>query len=161
MQFKVGDQVVHPAYGVGHIAKIEEKQLYGKGLRQFYKITLPRRSLWIPVEVGSAVRLRAVTTSRDLDRYRHLLKSHPVPLTKNHHHRHRELIRRLKQGSFHVICEVVRDLTAWGTRKPLGPTDRATLHKTREILQQEWAIAAGVSVAEATKEVDALLRAKS
>lgn len=159
MRFKVGDQVVHPAYGVGHIAKIEEKQLYGKGLRQFYKIALPRRSLWVPVEVESTVRLRPVTTRRDLDRYRHLLKSHPVPLTKNHHHRHRELITRLRQGSFHVICEVVRDLTAWGARKPLGPTDKATLQKTREILQQEWAIAAGISVAEATKEVDTLLRA--
>jgi RNA polymerase-interacting CarD/CdnL/TRCF family regulator len=100
-----------------------------------------------------------VTVKSDLGRYRNLLKSQPISLPKNHHHRHRELLSRLKQGSFRVVCEVVRDLTAWGWRKPLGPTDTATLHKTRKSLYQEWATAAGVSNLEAIKEIDTLLAA--
>jgi CarD family transcriptional regulator len=159
MQFKVGDYVVHPAYGVGHIIKIEEKQFSEKGTRLYYKVTLPKRTIWIPVEAQGALGFRLVTAKTDLDQYRALLKSRPVPLNKNHHRRHLELVSRLKQGSFQVVCEVVRDLTAWGWRKPLGPTDTATLQKTRESLYQEWATAAGVSIAEAIKEVESLLLA--
>jgi CarD family transcriptional regulator len=158
MQFKTGDFIVHPVYGVGHIVTIEEKQFSEKGARLYYKITLPRRTVWIPVEVHAAIGLRLVTAKRDLDQYRNLLKSSPVPLHKNHHRRHLELISRLKQGSFQVLCEVVRDLTAWGWQKPLGPSDTATLQRTRESLFQEWTMAAGVPMTEAIKEVESLLR---
>lgn len=158
MQFKVGELIVHPAYGPGRIVKIEEKQFPEKRARLYYQVTLPERTVWTPVETRRDSGLRGVTAKRDLNHYRNLLKSQPVPLLKNHHRRHRDLLSRLKQGSFKVVCEVVRDLTAWGWRKPLGPTDAATLQKTREKLFQEWAIAAGVSRAEAVKEVESLLR---
>jgi CarD family transcriptional regulator len=159
MQFKIGDFVVHPVYGVGHIIKIEEKQFSEQEARLYYKVTLSKRTVWVPVEAQGTLGLRLVTAKSELDRYRTLLKSRPVPLDKNHHRRHLELVSRLKQGSFQGVCEVVRDLTAWGWRKPLGPTDTATLQKTRESLYQEWATAAGVSISEATKEVESLLLA--
>lgn len=159
MQFKVGDSVVHPVYGVGHIVKIEERQFSEKEARLYYQITMPNRTLWIPVEAHEVIGLRLVTAKHDLDQYRNLLKSRPVPLKQNHHQRHLELGDRLKQGSFRVLCEVVRDLTAASWRKPLGRSDTATLKKTRESLCQEWATAAGVSIAEAIKEVESLLGA--
>ena len=158
MQFKVGDFVVHPAYGVGRIVKIEKKQFFKKGMRLYYKVALPKNTIWIPVEAQTIIGLRLVTAKSDLDQYRDLLKSPPAPIPKNHHQRHLDLVSRLKQGSFQVVCEVVRDLTAWGWRKPLGPTDKATLQKTREKLHREWATAAGVPIAEAIKEIDSLLR---
>jgi RNA polymerase-interacting CarD/CdnL/TRCF family regulator len=159
MQFKVGDVVVHPVYGVGDIVKIEEKRLSGIGARIYYEITLPRSTIWIPVKAQAAVGLRLVTARSDLDQYRNLLKSPPVPLNNDHpQRRHLELARRLKQGSFQVMCEIVRDLTASGERKPLGPIDKATLQKAQERLYQEWAMAAGISIAEATKEISTLLQ---
>lgn len=157
MQFKVGDLVVHLTYGIGRIAEIEEKRFFEKEACLYYKITLSRRTIWIPVKSEETTVLRLAVAKRDLDQYRNLLKSPPVPLEKNHHRRHLELINRLKQGSFRDVCEVVRDLTAWGRRKPLGQTDTATLQKTRESLYQEWAAAAGISTTEAIKEVDSLL----
>jgi CarD family transcriptional regulator len=160
MQFKVGDNVVHPVYGLGHIVKIEEKQFSEIGATHlYYKITLPRSTIWIPIEAQAIIGLRLVTAKRELDQYRNLLKSRPVPLNNDDPQRHVELASRLKQGSFRVVCEVVRDLTAWGWRKPLGRTDAATLQKTRDSLYQEWATAAGLSMAEATEEVESLLRA--
>jgi CarD family transcriptional regulator len=159
MQFKPGDFIVHPVYGVGQIVNIEEKQFSDKGVRPYYKVALPKRMVWVLVEPQGAIRLRLVTSKNELDQYRQLLKSQPLPLDKNHHRRHLDLVTRLKQGSFQGLCEVVRDLTAWSWRKPLGPTDTITLQKTRESLYQEWATAAGVSRAEAIKEVGALLLA--
>ncbi|MEW5957789.1 MAG: CarD family transcriptional regulator [Chloroflexota bacterium] len=157
MQFEVGNFVVHPGYGLGQIVKIEERQFSGKEARLYYQIALSRRTVWIPVEAEEDNGLRAVTAESELDRYRQLLTSRPVPLLKNHHRRHRELFSRLRQGSFQTVCEVARDLSAWGWHKPLGPTDMATLQKTLESLYQEWAVAAGISKTEAIKEVDSLL----
>jgi CarD family transcriptional regulator len=157
MQFNVGDLIVHPAHGVGQIVEIEEKQFSEKGESLYYKVVSAKRTVWIPVEAHEA-ELRRVTAKSELDRYRKLLKSPPVPLDKNHHRRHLDLVKRLKLGSFQVLCEIVRDLTAWGRRKPLGPSDTTILKRSWENLYEEWATAAGVSTAEATKEVEALLR---
>ncbi len=118
---------------------------------------MPSSTVWIPVEAQATIGLRLVTAKSDLDQYRDLLKSRPAPLHKDHKRRHLELVTRLNQGSFQVVCEVVRDLTAWGWRKPLNRTDAVTLKKTQESLYQEWATASGVSIAEATKEVNSLL----
>ncbi|MCK6627161.1 MAG: hypothetical protein L6R45_18545 [Anaerolineae bacterium] len=159
MPFKVDDLVVHPAYGIGRIAEIEEKRFSEKEAQLYYKIIVAKRTVWLPVKVEETNGLRLVTAKSDLDRYRHLLKSQPVPLEKNHHRRHLDLLSRLKEGSFQGVCEVVRDLTAWGWRKPLGQTDTAMLQKTRLSLYQEWATAAGISTTEAIKEIDSLLLA--
>jgi len=158
MKFKVGDFIVHPVYGVGHLVKIEEKQFSEIGALLYYQVTLPRSTVWIPVEAQATIELRLVTAKSDLDYYRDLLKSRPVPLHENNKQRHLELVSRLNQGSFQVMCEVVRDLTAWGWRKPLGRMDSVTLKQTQESLHQEWATADGVSIAEAIKEVKSLLQ---
>ena len=158
MQFKVGDSVVHPVYGVGDIVKIEEKRFSETEKQLYYKVALPKNTIWIPVEAQTTIGLRLVTAKGDLDQYRDLLKSPPAPIPKNHNQQRRKQVSSLKQGSFQVICKVVRDLTAWNLSRPLGPVDKATLQKTRERLYREWAIAAGVSITEATKEIDALLQ---
>jgi CarD family transcriptional regulator len=159
MQFKIGDMVVHPAYGIGSITEIEKKRFAEQGVQRYYKIKLPRRTLWLPVETLEASGLRLITAKSELDQYRSLLQSPPIALETNHHRRHLELANRLKEGSFQVMCEVVRDLTVAGWQKPLGRSDAATLQKTRERLLQEWSASAGVSTTEASKEIDTLLRA--
>lgn len=157
MQFKIGDLVVLPVYGIGHIRAIEEKRFSEQGARLYYKVVLTKSSVWIPVEAHEVSGLRPVTIKSELDHYRNLLQSPPIPLEKNHHRRHRDLVSRLKKGTFQIICEVVRDLTARGWRKPLGQADTTLLQKTRQKLYQEWATAAGISTTEAIKEIDSLL----
>ena len=158
MAFQVGDFVFHPAHGVGHIVRLEEKRFVREKARLYYEVSTPKSTIWVPVETYEAVGLRQVTAKYDLARYRSVLKSQPATLEKDHHKRQRELADRLKQGSFQAVCEVVRDLTARGWRKPLNEADGALLRRARENLCQEWAASKGVSVAEATQEVEDLLR---
>ena len=157
MQFKIGDLVGFPTYGIGHIKEIEEKNFSEQGARLYYKIALSNRTIWIPVEAHEVSGLRLITAKSDLDYYRSLLKSPPVPLEKNYYRRHNDLTSRLKQGSFQVMCEVVRDLTGSGWQKPLGRSDATLLQETRKRLLQEWATSASVSMAKATSEIDTLL----
>ena len=159
MQFKVGTAVVHPVYGVGRIVKIEKKQFPDIKVRRYYQIDLSNRNtIWVPVEAQADIGLRLVTTNKDLDQYRRLLKSQPVILDSNDSKRPVALANRLKEGSFQVMCEIVRDLTASDEGKRLGTTNRSLLLKARESLCQEWAVAANISETEATQEIDSLLQ---
>ncbi|HEY4690395.1 MAG TPA: CarD family transcriptional regulator [Anaerolineae bacterium] len=159
MQFKAGDDVVHPAHGVGHIVRLEERQLAEAELRWYYVMTTEKGTVWVPVHSAGSIGLRTVTAKQELDQYRHLLKSRPTPLERDHKKRRLEVNTRLKQGSFRVLCEVVRDLTAFGWHGRIGEGDAAFLTKLRDNLRREWAAAAGLSMPEADQEVDSLLLA--
>ncbi|HLF27789.1 MAG TPA: CarD family transcriptional regulator [Anaerolineae bacterium] len=158
MQFKAGDCVVHPAHGVGHVRRLEERRLAEDEPRLYYVIVADKATLWVPVDPQQATQLRELTPRRDLEHYRDLLKSSPVSLQKDHYKRRLEIAERLKQGSFEALCAVVRDLTARGRKKLLNEADASLLQKIRLDLCREWAASAGVSLAEAIHEVDSLLQ---
>jgi RNA polymerase-interacting CarD/CdnL/TRCF family regulator len=157
MKFKVGAGIVHPDYGLGHITAIEEKQFSDIEACRYYKIAFPKLNIWVPIEAQAAIGLRLVTAKRDLDKYRNVIKGRPVLFNGDLPKGHEELAGRLKKGSFQTLCEIVRDLTVSGWQKPLGVSVKTILRKTQERLYQEWATAAGISIAEATKEIDTLL----
>jgi RNA polymerase-interacting CarD/CdnL/TRCF family regulator len=157
MLFKTGDCVVHPAYGVGTVDRLEEKRFTGSETRLYYKVDLSNGTVWVPIETENVCSLRPVTTKTDLARYRKLLKKQPADLNPNHRERHVELVQRLRSGTLQVFCEIVRDLTAMSWKKSLNEADVALLRKAREALCQEWAVAKGVSLADADRELEALL----
>lgn len=157
MQFEVGDTVFHPVHGVGHITAISENRFVGNQNRQYYEVATEKSTIWVPIEASATIGLRRVTVKRDLARYRSVLKSHPTWLDDDHGKRRLYIANRLKEGSLDVACQVVRDLTARGWNKRLTQVDTIALRKVREGLDQEWAAAEGVSIAEATQEIDALL----
>ena len=157
MTFKVNDWVVHPQHGVGQIEKLELRQFGSRTEQMYYEISIPDGTIWVQVE-GSSCGLRKVITRRDLAKYRDLLRSRPTPLNENHRQRQIEIAERLRQGSFQARCEVVRDLSALGWYKPLGEGNATLLRVAHQKLNEEWAMADGVSLSEATSEVKALLQ---
>jgi CarD family transcriptional regulator len=157
MPYKIGDRVVHPAHGVGSIVGFAERDFAGQPEQLYYEISIHGGTVWVPVEGPHASRLRPLTNPRDLSRYRKLLKSPPEKLDQDNRKRQVELSERLRQGSFEVLCEIVRDLTARGRQKPLNQADSNWLRRAREGLCQEWAESAGVSIEEAIQEVEAIL----
>lgn len=52
----------------------------------------------------------------------------------------------------------MRDLTALGWYKPLGEGNATLLRVAHHAVYQEWATAEGLSLMEATREVEALLQ---
>jgi len=157
MQFKPGDNVVHIAHGVGHVVCLDEKRFSGQEARQYYEVATQKGTIWVPIEAQPSTRLRQLTPQADLGRYRSVLKSRPGSLDPDHRKRHLQLAERLKDGSFKVLCEVVRDLSAHGWNRPLSEGDSARLRKVRQDLCDEWAVAAGVEPATAGQEIDELL----
>jgi RNA polymerase-interacting CarD/CdnL/TRCF family regulator len=156
MRFRTNDWLVHPQYGVGRVVKLETKQI-GLGTRlEYYEIAISTGTVWVPVE-GHPSGLRKVTLKDDLGRYRVVLKGRPTPLAADHKQRHLTLVERLKESTLQAKCEVVRDLMAFRWSKSLNESSSMMLRSTRHFLCSEWAAAEGLSIAEATDEIDALL----
>jgi RNA polymerase-interacting CarD/CdnL/TRCF family regulator len=159
MEFRPGDDVVHPNYGVGSIVRLEERQLAEAHMRLYYRLAFGKTTVWLPVDTAAASGLRPVTATRDLDRYRTLLRSRPVELDRDFKKRRLDINEQLTHGSFQLVCEIVRDLTALGWYRPLAGVDASLLSRVREGLWQEWAVSTGQPLPDAIDEVTTLLRA--
>lgn len=158
MQFKVGDEVMHASHGNGQIVAIEEKRLSGREPRLFYAVAISNGMVWVPTDSGSAASLRPLVSNSDLIHCRALLKGRPTQLNTDWRQRGRDRTNSLREGSFEIRCEVVRDLTAYGWPKPLRESDASALRKIQEAVCQEWATAEGVLPSEASREITALLQ---
>ena len=156
MDFKIGDRVVHPQYGVGHVVKLEDREFEPGVMRRYYEISIPGSTLWVPLD-QSTFGLRKLAGRRELERCREILSSRPMPLTDDLRLRQSDLSARLKVGSIVAHCEVVRDLSAYGAHKPISGTIAAFLRVAQDVLCQEWSMVEGITLAEANAEISLLL----
>jgi CarD family transcriptional regulator len=158
MAFRIGDCVVHPAHGVGHVKKIEARKFGRKDAILFYRVVTDKCTVWVPAETYETYGLRPVTEKNELRRYRRLLGSKPIPLDQDHRIRHADLIARLRLGTFQDVCKVLRDLNAYSWKKQLNEADAAMFQRIYEALCHEWAIAASIPSTEADQEIKDLLQ---
>ena len=157
LTFEVGEEVVHPQYGVGRIVKLEDREFERGSTRQYYEILIPGGStIWVPVDLQNSG-LRRLAQRSDLVQCRVILQAQPAPLTVDGRVRQSELVSQLKRGTIASQCEVVRDLSAFVAHKPAYGTITAFLDAVRGVLNQEWAIVEGISLPEATSEIGSLL----
>jgi len=158
MQFQIGDQVVHPVYGVGTVKTLTKQRFAGEKVRQYYEVATGGPTVWVPInEQGSTV-LRGIALKKSLGACRQLLSSVPVPLVKDRKARQLEIATRLQGGLLPALCEMVRDLRAQSQRKPLGITEDDLLRKTFKALCDEWAASDGVTAQTALHEIETLLQ---
>jgi RNA polymerase-interacting CarD/CdnL/TRCF family regulator len=156
MAFKIGDKVVHPQYGVGHVTKLEDREFEPGVMRRYYEIAIPGSTLWVPLDLPT-LGLRKLTVKSEIDRCRQILSSRPAPLTEDARLRQSDLSARLKEGTIAAHCEVVRDLSAYSAHKSISGTIATFLRVTQDVLCQEWAAVEGITLAEAVVEISFLL----
>jgi len=156
MQFKVGDRVVHPQHGLGHVNKLAIKQFVQGEKRPFYEISFPGSTLWVPLNLSTSG-IRKLTVKSEIVSCRRLLKAPAAPLNNDPRLRQTELIDHIKEGTLIAHCEAVRDLTAHGWHKPLSGGIAVFLRTTQDVLCQEWAAVEEISFEEAAIEIGSLL----
>ena len=156
MKFAIGDKVVHPQHGVGFVAGLEEKQFEPNAACMYYVVSIPDTTLWVPVDLSTSG-LRKLGLKSELEECRQVLQATPHALNAG-----RELLAslssRIKQGTIIAQCEVVRDLTAFGWHKPLYGPLADFQRMSMNVLCQEWAAVKGVSQADASHEINILLK---
>jgi RNA polymerase-interacting CarD/CdnL/TRCF family regulator len=156
MKFSIGDRVVHPQQGVGYVAKLEEKQFEPNHPRMYYVVLIPDTTVWVPVDLSTSG-LRKLSLRSELEQCRQVLQSAPRTLTPDRGLL-ASLIGHINQGTLTAHCEVVRDLNAFGWRKPLYGPMAEFQRVIMNVLSQEWAVVEGISVIEASHEISVLLK---
>jgi CarD family transcriptional regulator len=155
--FAIGDRVVHPQHGVGHIVKLEDREFERGSIQRYYEIVIPGGStVWVPVDLSNSG-VRRLARKTEIAQCREILKSNPAPLTQDGRVRQSELVVHLKQGTIAAQCEVVRDVSAFVAHKPTYGTITAFLEAMLRVLYQEWAIVEGITIPEAANEINSLL----
>jgi CarD family transcriptional regulator len=158
MMFNIGDQVIHPQHGVGEVVKLEDRAFGSSVTRRYYEVSIPSAgsTLWVPLD-PPGYGLRKLAERNEIELCRVILASHPEPFKDDPRTRQANLINRLKQGTIREQCEVVRDLYAFGEHKSMYGSMAGFFRQTQNVLCEEWALVEGVTLEEATQEVNTLL----
>ncbi|MBL8056016.1 MAG: hypothetical protein JNK29_04925 [Anaerolineales bacterium] len=159
MSFQVGERVAYPAFGLGRVIARVTKSFFDAETQEFYEVAGEYSTVWVQVNEAEARGRRRLTRREELPRYQAVLAAAPAAVSADARQRQRDLAARLKRDTFQDLCEIVRDLSAYGRAAPLNAEDAAGLQKSRRWLCQEWAAAAGIPFEGATAEVDRLLEA--
>ena len=155
--FEIGEKVVHPHHGVGTITNLVDREFESGNSRRYYEISmLEAGTLWVPVD-EPALGLRKLTSKSELARCELILQSPPSVSALDPREMRKELARHLRDGTIIAQCEVVRDVTALGWKKPLLGTMADLRLVALHVLCQEWAAVSGIPLAEATHSIDAFL----
>ncbi|HEX9077567.1 MAG TPA: CarD family transcriptional regulator [Anaerolineae bacterium] len=157
MQFRIGDRVVHPMYGVGTVKSWTEQEFGGGQMREYYEVETDSATVWVPIDGQGATVLRGIASRHSLAECRRLLSSAPVPLDRSQKLRQIEIGSRLKGGLLPALCETVRDLRAFNSGATLPPSDERVLRRIYKALCEEWAASEGVSEQAALHEIEDLL----
>jgi CarD family transcriptional regulator len=143
MDFKVGENAVHPHHGVGEVTAVEIKEIAGHR-KTFYilRIVDSGMKVMVPTDAAERVGLRAVISKKEADKVLAVLKDNKVAVTSQPwNRRHREYIEMLKSGSPIEVAKVLRDLTRLKTDKDLSFGERRLLDQARSLLVTELALA--------------------
>jgi RNA polymerase-interacting CarD/CdnL/TRCF family regulator len=154
--FKIGERVVHHHHGVGTITNLVDKQFDSDTSRTYYEISIADGTLWVPVDEPD-LGLRGLTSKSELDRCGKILQGSPATSELDPRRLREELARHLRVGTIIAQCEVVRDVTALGWKKPLVGAMADLRRVALNVLCQEWAAVAEVPLGEATHRINAYL----
>ena len=141
--FALGDKAVYPAYGVGVIERIDEREIAGT-MMSFYVLRIldSEMTLMVPVNGVKNVGLRRLIKGSQVGRVFDVFKENDVVIdTTTWNRRQREYNEKIKTGSVFEIAEVMRDLYVLKKGKTLSFGERSMMDKARTLLIKELALA--------------------
>ena len=126
--YEIGSKVVHPCYGAGTIARIEEKSIDGSA-EAYYVIDTIANSM-------------------------QLVSPPQEEIEKDDRVRHSKMGEQLKSGSLEKVSLAVRALYFLGMRRPLGVVDRRHFKRGKDLLASELALASGSDIEAAERRIE-------
>jgi len=155
--YKVGDTVVHWAYGIGKIAAIDDKGIPGEPCF-YYVIEGNEQTLWVPVDENGKSSLHLPTPSTEFGQFISILRSAGEKMSDNPYQRENELDQRLQKMSLVDTCLIVRDLTYRSHSRKLSGNDIWVLKHAQSFLLDEWERSLGTPREKARVEMEWILK---
>ncbi|WP_061961588.1 CarD family transcriptional regulator [Demequina flava] len=142
MNFAVGETVVYPHHGAAKIQDIKKRTIKGEE-KTYLKLKVAQGDLTIevPAENVDLVGVRDVVDKEGLEKVFDVLREPYVEEPTNWSRRYKANVEKLASGDVIRVAEVVRDLSRRDTDKGLSAGEKRMLHKARQILVSELALA--------------------
>jgi CarD family transcriptional regulator len=154
--YSIGDEIVHANYGVGEIVGLEEKELMGE-TKSYYVVKTKDSTYWIPVKKLDNERIRPIATPETIkDSVVEALEAEPQEMADNYKTRRKRI--NDVNGEIIPMAQVVRDLSYRQATDRLNTTERQRLDKLKSRLATEWAASIGITVQNARKKINKILR---
>ena len=157
--FKVGDNAVYPAHGVGVIKRIDERDVGGKK-KCFYVLQVLENgmTIMIPTDNEKSVGLRGVVTKKEIKDVYTILKDRNVKIENTTwNRRYREYMEKIKTGSIYEIAAVLRNLFMLKHDKDLSFGEKKMMDTAKTLLIKELSIARKLDEETVEQELNMIL----
>jgi len=153
-KFDVGQYVVYPAHGVGHIKDIESQEIGGIKLDVFViYFEKDKMTLRVPVNRAEKAGLRRLSNEGDLDKAFDTLKGKAKVARGMWSRRAQEYEAKINSGSIVSVAEVVRDLHKNIDQPDRSYSERMIYESALNRLTNEVAAAENINNEQATQRV--------
>jgi RNA polymerase-interacting CarD/CdnL/TRCF family regulator len=156
-EFKVGDTVVHWAYGMGKVVAVDDKSSSGEPLF-YYVIETGEQTLWVPVDESGNSSLHLQTPSSDFGSFITILRTAGKKMSNNPYQRRKELDQRMQKRSLVEACLIIRDLSYRSRSRHLSSSDIRVLKLAQSLFLDEWVISLGTTRENARTEMEWALK---
>ncbi len=159
--FKVNEQIVYPAHGVGTVTAKEEQSIAGMTI-QLYVINFAHEKmiLRVPLERASPSGMRHLCTPEQIDKAIELLQGRARIKRTMWSRRAQEYEAKINSGSIKQVAEVVRDLFRSAEQPEQSYSERQLFEAAQERMAREVAAVRKFSQEEAIAEIQASLAKK-
>lgn len=154
--FKNGDQVVLPPYGVGIVSGTTTKQIAGNDL-QYYQVDFPNGTsrAFVPVSAPQEAGLRPALTREEVQSVLERLNNGRINLPKQWAARHRRVTDILTSGDPYQIATLGSELRRWDLERGLPDLDRQAYRRALRLLAGEISAVLCITPNEARTMMDA------
>ena len=114
--YSIGDWIVHKAYGIGQIKKIEKRSICGQKVRAF-RVKTKDSIFWVSLHSDDNPRIRRAVNKRKIRRELRTVKSKPEKMDKNDKTRNNRIVKVFEDNSIQKKAMLLRDLLALGNNK--------------------------------------------
>jgi CarD family transcriptional regulator len=148
--FKNGDQVVLPPYGVGIVSGMTTRTVAGSDL-QYYQVDFPNGTsrAFVPVSAPQEAGLRPALTQEEVKSVLERLTNGRINLPKQWAARHRRVTDILTSGDPYQIATLASELRRWDIERGLPDLDRQAYRRSLRLLAGEISAVLAITSQEA------------
>ena len=139
-EYTVGDWVVHQAYGVGQIKKIEVKPIHGEQVKCF-RVNTKDSAFWFPKNRPDNPRIRPVVTPDIIQHAVDELNTPILDLDPDRMIWKKRIDEAKASDDLIATSQIVRDLNLLRIQRKLNQTEEKALNDFTDRLIDEWSTA--------------------
>ena len=160
MDFKEGQKVVYPNYGVTVVEKVDVADWDGEEQDCYHLRLLSNNAqIMVPVANKDLVGLRRLCTKKEVKKLFDILEDGHIDTFKDWKGRYKQNLDKMRTGHLVEVAEVLKNLRLVSERKSLSFREKKMFERAKHFIVCEVAHVREISEAEATKQVEAALEA--